>query len=61
MIKNATIPASAREDRYKEQVDHYLAETRKLLKQLATGRSAAARHRRPRTRIVEEVKAILHR
>ena len=59
MIKSDTIPA-AREEHYKEQVDHYLAETRKLLKQLKAERASAARHRRPATRIVDEVKAILH-
>lgn len=58
MSKAAALSNS--EAHYKMQAEHYLAETQKILRQLASERQRAARRSRPQTSLVEQVKAILH-
>jgi hypothetical protein len=58
MSKAATL--TNQEAHYKARAEHYLAETQKILRQLATERQRAARRPRPQFRLVEEVKEILH-
>lgn len=48
------------EAHYKARAEHYLAETQKILRQLATERQRAARRPRPQSSLVEQVKEILH-
>ena len=59
MSKAATLPSADRDAQYKAEADHYLAETRKILRQLKTEREREARRRRTRTSIVDEVREIL--
>ena len=58
MSKAATL--NGQEALHKERAEHYLAETQKILRQLATERVRAARRPRPLTSLVEQVKEILH-
>ena len=58
MSKAATLSDS--EATYKARAEHYLAETQKILRQLATERQRAARRSRPQSNLVEQVKEILH-
>mgnify|MGYP001581928155 CR=1 FL=1 len=48
------------ETHYKARAEHYLAETQKILRQLASERQRAARQPRPQSSLVEQVKEILH-
>lgn len=57
MSKAATI--SSQEAHYKAQAQGYLAETQRILRQLAAERRRAERRRSERPNIVTEVKAIL--
>lgn len=59
MSKAATLPSTSRDAHYKAQADHYLSETRKILKQLVTEREREARRRQKRPSIVDEVRDIL--
>ena len=58
MSKAATL--SVQEAQHKAQAEHYLAETQKILRQLATDRQRAARRARPQSSLVEQVKKILY-
>ena len=58
MSKAATL--NGHEAQYKAQAEHYLAETQKILRQLATERQRAARRSRPRANLLDEVKKILY-
>ncbi|MBI3416330.1 MAG: hypothetical protein HY043_13630 [Verrucomicrobia bacterium] len=58
MSKTATL--SGHEAHYEAQAKHYLAETQKILRRLATERQRAARRSRPQTSLLAEVKEILH-
>ena len=58
MSKAATL--NGQEAQYKARAEHYLAETQKILRQLATERQRAARRPRPQSSLVEQVKEILH-
>ena len=58
MSKGAT--PSDSEATYKARAEHYLAETQKILHQLATERQRAARRPRPQSSLLEQVKEILH-
>ena len=59
MSKAATLPSTSRDAHYKAQADHYLTETRMILRRLAAEREREARRRRTRTGIVEEVRDLL--
>ena len=62
MSKAAALTLSPRDEMYKAQVEHYLAETNKVLKRLAAEEKREARKRREwreRPNILEEVRAIL--
>ena len=59
MSKAAALTLSPRDEMYKAQVEHYLAETNKILKRLAAEEKREARKRRERPNILEEVRAIL--
>ena len=50
---------SKEEAYYKAKAEHYLAESRKILKRLEAERKKDARRKKPQTNILEEVKAIL--
>jgi thermostable 8-oxoguanine DNA glycosylase len=56
---NKTAVLSPREARYKAQAEHYLAETRRILRELAAERERDKARHVNRSNIVEEVKAIL--
>ena len=58
MSKAATL--NGQQAHYKARADHYLAETQKILRQLAAERQRAVRRPRPQSSLVEEVKEILH-
>ena len=58
MSKAATL--TGQEAHYKARAEHYLAETKKILRQLATERQRVARRARPQPSLVEQVKEILH-
>ena len=58
MSKAATL--NGQEAQYKARAEHYLAETQKILRQLAAERQRAARRPRPQSSLVEQVKEILH-
>ena len=58
MSKAATLTNS--EAHYKTQAEHYLAETQKILRRLATERQRAARRQRAQSSLVEQVREILH-
>lgn len=47
------------ETHHKARAEHYLAETQKILRQLASERQRAARQPRPQSNLIEQVKAIL--
>ena len=57
MSKAAALTTS--EAHYKAQAEHYLAETQKILRQLATERQRTARRSQPQSSLVDQVKAIL--
>ena len=59
MSKAATLQSTSRDAHYKAQADHYLTETRMILRRLAAEREREARRRRTRTGIVEEVRDLL--
>src|SRR5438876_9763153 len=59
MSKEAVLESTNRESRYRAQAERYLAETNRILKQLASERRRHGRRRRTQPNIVEEVKAIL--
>ena len=44
---------------YKAKAEHYLAETKKILKELAAERKKEARRKKPQKNFLEEMKAIL--
>jgi thermostable 8-oxoguanine DNA glycosylase len=56
---NPPLAAIPREARYKAQAEHYLAETRRILRELAAERERDKARHVNRSNIVEEVKAIL--
>ncbi|MBI2946150.1 MAG: hypothetical protein HYY23_00770 [Verrucomicrobia bacterium] len=59
MSRTATL--SDQEAHYKARAEYYLAETQKILRQLAAERQrAATRRSRPQPRLLEEVKGILY-
>jgi len=58
MSKAATL--TDQEAHYKARAEHNLAETQKILRQLASERQRAARRPRPQTSLLEQVKKILH-
>jgi hypothetical protein len=58
MSKTATLTSD--EARCKARAERYLAETQKILRQLATERQRAARRPRLQSNLVEQVKEILH-
>lgn len=58
MSKAASL--STQEAHYKARAEHYLAETQKILRQLATERQRAARRPKSQTSLVDQVKEILH-
>ena len=58
MSKAATL--NGQEAHYKARAEHYLAETQKILRQLANERQRAARRPRPQSSLVEQVKEILY-
>jgi hypothetical protein len=58
MSKAATL--NGHEAHYEAQAKHYLAETQKILRRLATERQRSARRSRPQTSLLEEVKEILY-
>jgi hypothetical protein len=58
MSKTATL--NGREAQYEAQARHYLAETQKILRRLATERQRAASRARPQTSLLTEVKEILY-
>ena len=60
MNKTLAITTTPRDAHYKAQAEHYLTETRKVLKKLATERERESRRRQARTSIVDEVRAILY-
>ncbi|MBC8097344.1 MAG: hypothetical protein H7Y43_16180 [Akkermansiaceae bacterium] len=58
MSKAAALTTS--EAHYKAQAEHYLAETQKVLRQLATERQRTSRRSQPQPSLVEQVKEILY-
>ncbi len=50
---------SYRDAHYKALAEQYLAEAKKILKDLAAERKKEARRKKPQTNILEEVKSIL--
>ena len=48
------------EAHYKARAEHYLAETQKILRQLASERQRMARRPHSQTSLVKQVKEILH-
>lgn len=58
-MSKAATPTTT-EAHYKAQAEHYLAETQKILRQLATDRQRAARRAHPQPSLVEQVKEILY-
>ena len=48
------------EAHYKARAEHYLAETQKILRQLAMERQRASRRARPQSSLVDQVREILH-
>ena len=59
MSKAATMESTDRDAFYRAQAEHYLAETKRILKRLASERTRHKRRRTARPNIVEEVRAIL--
>lgn len=57
---NKSAALNGHETHYKARAEHYLAETQKILRQLASERQRAPRRPRPQTSLVEQVKEILH-
>ena len=51
---------TVQEASHKARAEHYLAETQKILRQLASERQRAARRPRPSSSLVEQVKEILY-
>lgn len=51
---------TSQEAHYKSQAEHYLAETKKILRQLAGERQRETRRSRPQPKLVDEVREILH-
>jgi hypothetical protein len=58
MSKAATL--NGHEAHYEAQAKHYLAETQKILRHLATERQRSTRRARRKTSLLDEVKAILY-
>jgi hypothetical protein len=58
MSKTATL--NGHEAHYEAKAKHYLAETQKILRRLATERQRAARRPRSQTNLLTEVKEILY-
>jgi len=58
MSKAATL--TDHEAQYKARAEHYLAETQKILRQLATERQRTTRRPRPQSCRLEQVKGILY-
>lgn len=58
MSKAATLTNS--EAHHKTRAEHYLAETQKILHQLATERQRASRRSQPQPNLLDQVKEILY-
>jgi hypothetical protein len=58
MSKAATLNGD--EAHYKAQAKHYLVETQKILRRLATERQRATRRSHPQTNLLDEVREILY-
>ncbi|MCW5554837.1 MAG: hypothetical protein KIS67_22075 [Verrucomicrobiae bacterium] len=58
MSKSATL--NGHEAQYEAQAKHYLAETQKILRQLARERQRSARRTRSQANLLHEVKEILY-
>ncbi len=59
MNKEAVLELTSRDAHYRAQAERCLAETNRILKQLASERRRHGRRRATQPNIVEEVKAIL--
>lgn len=59
MSKAAALESTDRDAHYRAQAEHYLTETNRILKRLASERTRHARRQAPATSIVAEVRAIL--
>jgi len=59
MSKEAVLESTSRDSHYRARAERYLAETNRILKQLASERRRHARRRTAQPNIVEEVKTIL--
>ena len=59
---NKAASLTSQESEYKAKAEHYLAETQKILRELAAERRQFARRPRPqpKSNILEQVKEILH-
>ena len=51
---------SDQEAHHKARAEHYLAETQKILRRLASERQRTSRRSRPQSSLLEQVKEILH-
>jgi hypothetical protein len=58
-MSKAAAPTTS-EAHYKAQAEHYLAETQKVLRELATERQRTSRRVQPQSSLVEQVKEILY-
>jgi hypothetical protein len=54
------ISVASQEMQYKARAEHYLAETQKILRQLAAERQQAAQRSKPQSSLLEQVKEILY-
>jgi hypothetical protein len=54
------VSVASQEMQYKARAEHYLAETQKILRQLATERQQTARRSKPQSSLLEQVKEILY-
>ncbi len=55
-----SVALNGQEAHHKARAEHYLAETQKILRQLASERQRDARRFRAQASLVEQVKAILY-
>jgi hypothetical protein len=55
-----SVALNGQEAHYKARAEHYLAETQKILRQLASERQREARRPRSRTTLLAQVKEILY-
>jgi hypothetical protein len=55
-----SVALNGQEAQYKAQAEHYLVETQKILRQLASERQREARRPRSRTPLLKQVKQILY-